>query len=73
MRLGSGVAPVLEMGDASVTVALGVDGSASNDSGNLLAEARQAMLLSRVRAGLAIGSWRRVMLCASLPSVVPRH
>lgn len=48
MRLGSGVAPVLEMQQSGVTVALGVDGSASNDTGSLLAEARQAMLLSRV-------------------------
>jgi cytosine/adenosine deaminase-related metal-dependent hydrolase len=48
MRLGSGIAPVLEMGEHGVTVALGVDGSASNDTGNLLAEVRQAMLLSRV-------------------------
>ncbi len=51
MRLGSGIAPVLAMRDAGVPVALGVDGSASNDSGNLLAEARQALLVSRVAAG----------------------
>ena len=51
MRLGSGIAPILAMRDRGVTVALGVDGSASNDAGNLLAEARQAMLLSRVASG----------------------
>jgi 8-oxoguanine deaminase len=49
MRLASGTAPILEMIASGVPVGLGVDGSASNDSGNLLAEARQAMLLSRVR------------------------
>jgi cytosine/adenosine deaminase-related metal-dependent hydrolase len=49
MRLASGASPVLEMLESGVAVGLGVDGSASNDSGNLLAEARAAMLLSRLR------------------------
>lgn len=52
MRLASGIAPILEMLTAGVKVGLGVDGSASNDGSNLLEEARQAMLVSRVRAGL---------------------
>jgi cytosine/adenosine deaminase-related metal-dependent hydrolase len=51
MRLGSGVAPIPRLLAAGATIGLAVDGSSSNDGGNLLAEARQAMLLQRVTGG----------------------
>lgn len=51
MRLGSGVAPIGKLEAAGVAVGLGVDGSASNDCSNMLAEARLAMLLQRVERG----------------------
>ena len=50
MRLASGIAPIRKYRAAGVPVGLGVDGSASNDGSNLLAEARQAMLLARLDA-----------------------
>lgn len=53
MRLASGIAPILDMLNAGVKVGLGVDGSASNDGSHLLEEARQAMMVARLRAALS--------------------
>lgn len=50
LRLGSGIAPVKKLMEAGVSVGVAVDGSASNDSGNMLAEIRNAMLVSRLRS-----------------------
>jgi cytosine/adenosine deaminase-related metal-dependent hydrolase len=52
MRLASGIPPILKMLTSGVKVGLGVDGSASNDGSHMLGEVRQAMLLSRLAAGL---------------------
>lgn len=52
MRLASGAAPILKMLRYGVKVGLGVDGSASNDGSHMLGEVRQALLLSRLAAGL---------------------
>ncbi|ADY13639.1 8-oxoguanine deaminase [Sphaerochaeta globosa] len=51
MRLGSGICRVKEMLEMGINVAVAVDGSASNDSSDMLAEVRQTMLLQRVRYG----------------------
>jgi cytosine/adenosine deaminase-related metal-dependent hydrolase len=47
LRLGSGIAPVRALLDEGAAVGLGVDGSASNDAGDMIAEVRQAMLVAR--------------------------
>ena len=52
MRLGSGIALVRRLIDAGVRVGVAVDGSSSNDCGNLLAEARLALLAARVRGAI---------------------
>ncbi|PWS34815.1 8-oxoguanine deaminase [Falsiroseomonas bella] len=66
MRLASGIAPIPAMRAAGVLVGLGVDGSASNDAGHLLGEARQAMLLARVGHGPAAMTAREALEIATL-------
>jgi cytosine/adenosine deaminase-related metal-dependent hydrolase len=51
MRLGSGICRVPEMKDLGINVGLGVDGSASNDTSDMLGEVRNALLLQRVTKG----------------------
>ena len=65
-RLGSGIAPLRALRDQGVRVGLGVDGAASNDAGNLVAEARQAMLLQRVALGADAMSAREALEIATL-------
>lgn len=64
-RLASGIAPVRAMRDAGVNVGLGVDGSASNDAGSLMDEARQTMLLQRVASGPGAMSAREALRIAT--------
>jgi cytosine/adenosine deaminase-related metal-dependent hydrolase len=51
MRLGAGLAPLRELLDEGVRVGLGVDGSASNERGDLFLEVKQALLVARARGG----------------------
>jgi cytosine/adenosine deaminase-related metal-dependent hydrolase len=62
MRLGSGIARVLELVEAGARVGLAVDGSSSNDGGSMLAEARQALLLGRMRYGVGYSAHQAIRL-----------
>ncbi|HPE69352.1 MAG TPA: 8-oxoguanine deaminase [Thermotogota bacterium] len=67
MRLGSGIAPIVEMlSHPSIRISLAVDGSASNDGGNMVQEARQALLLQRVAKGADCISARQVLRMATM-------
>ncbi len=65
MRLASGRAPIRLLQQAGARVGLGVDGSASNDSSHLLAEARQALLLQRVMGNPAALTAREALWLAT--------
>ena len=69
-RLGSGIAPVPQMLAAGVPVGLGVDGSASNDSSDMLGELRSALLLHRVLGGASAITTESVFRMADRKSVV---
>ena len=66
MTLGSGIAPVVEMKGTGIKVSLAVDGSASNDTSNMIREVRQAMLLQRVRYGAEAFSARDALYLATM-------
>ena len=65
MRLGSGIARIREMRELGIRIGLGVDGSASNDSSDMLGEARNAMLLQRVKYGSDALGARKVLELAT--------
>jgi len=66
MILGSGIARVAEMKGSGIRIGLGVDGSASNDTSNMIREVRQAMLLQRVRYGADALSAREALRMATI-------
>jgi len=66
MILGSGIAPVPEVLRAGMAVGLGVDGSASNDTSNMIREVRQAMLVARVKYGARAMSARQALELATV-------
>ncbi len=66
MILASGIAPVVDLRAAGVKVGLGVDGSSSADSASLWLEARQAMLLAKLRNGADAGTARMALEVATV-------
>jgi len=73
MTLGSGAAPVTEMKDTGIRIGLAVDGSASNDTSNMIREVRQAMLLQRVKYGADALSAREALRMATIGGAEVLH
>ena len=71
MRLGSGICRVQEMLEKDINVSLGVDGSASNDSSDMLGEMRAALMLQRVKYGSDSLSVRDVFRLATVNGAKP--
>jgi cytosine/adenosine deaminase-related metal-dependent hydrolase len=65
LRLGAGVAPVRALLDAGVRVGIGVDGSASNERGDLFFDVKQALLVARGRGGPAALTAREALRLAT--------
>lgn len=63
--LSSGISPVVDLRAAGVHVGLGVDGSSSADSASLWLEARQAMLLAKLKNGADQGTARMALEVAT--------
>jgi cytosine/adenosine deaminase-related metal-dependent hydrolase len=64
--LASGISPVVDLRAAGVHVGLGVDGSSSADSASLWLEARQAMLLAKLKSGAHAGTARMALEIATI-------
>jgi cytosine/adenosine deaminase-related metal-dependent hydrolase len=65
-RLGAGIAPAADLAAAGVAVGLGVDGAASNESGELAVELRQALLVARLRGGAAAMTVREALALGTM-------
>ena len=65
-RLGAGLAPVTRLLAAHVPVGLGVDGAASNESGAMIDELHQALLVARLREGPTALSARQSLALATI-------
>ncbi len=65
-RLGSGIAPVRPLLDSGATVGLGVGGAASNESGSLVGELRQALIVARLGNGPHALSVREALALATI-------
>jgi cytosine/adenosine deaminase-related metal-dependent hydrolase len=64
--LASGISPIVDLRRAGVQVGLGVDGSSSADAASLWLEARQAMLLAKLRNGADAADARMALECATV-------